>query len=55
MDSLSQLAKFCDYNFVIGQTIPDTKSRPTWKVIPGGTEVAVDGRNKTLYCLAIGR
>jgi len=53
MDSLSQLAKCC--NFVIGQTIPDTKSAPDWKVTPGGTEVAVDGRNKTLYCLAIGR
>ena len=37
------------------QTDPQTLSAPTWKVLPGSSEIAIEGRNKTLYCLAIGR
>ena len=41
--------------FVLGQTDPETPRAPAWKLIPAAIETAVEGRNKTLYCLAVGR
>lgn len=37
------------------QTDPKTLRSPTWAVLPGTTEMALEQRNKTLYCLAFGR
>ncbi|KAJ7375706.1 ATP-dependent DNA helicase chl1, partial [Desmophyllum pertusum] len=36
-------------------TDPGTLKSPSWAKIPNSAETAVEGRNKTLYCLAIGR
>ena len=41
--------------FVLDQTDPQTPRAPAWRLIPADTETAVEGRNKTLYCLAVGR
>ena len=41
--------------FVLGQTDPQTPRAPAWRLIPAAIETAVEGRNKTLYCLAVGR
>ncbi|CAH3151030.1 unnamed protein product, partial [Porites lobata] len=38
-----------------GQTDPGIPRAPAWKLIPAAIETAVEGRNKTLYCLAVGR
>ena len=40
---------------IVGQTDPQTPRAPEWKLIPNDNETAVEGRNKTLYCLAFGR
>ncbi|KAL9959377.1 hypothetical protein ACROYT_G032696 [Oculina patagonica] len=34
---------------------PETKQSPSWKVTPKSVETAIEGRNKTLYCFAVGR
>ena len=34
---------------------PGTRKSPAWEVTPDRVETAVEGRNKTLYCLAVGR
>jgi len=34
---------------------PGTLSSPAWRVNPDPAEIAVEGRNKTLYCFAVGR
>lgn len=34
---------------------PGTPQSPAWRVTPGSAETAVEGRNKTLYCFAVGR
>jgi len=34
---------------------PGTPKTPSWRVTPGNSETAVEGRNKTLYCFAVGR
>ena len=41
--------------FVLGQTDPQTPRAPAWRLVPAGLETAVEGRNKALYCLAVGR
>ena len=41
--------------FVLGQTDPQTPRAPAWRLVPAVVETAVEGRNKTLYCLAVGR
>ena len=41
--------------FVLGQTDPHKQRAPSWRLIPAATETDVEGRNKTLYCLAVGR
>ena len=40
---------------IVDQTDPQTPRAPAWKVIPDDKEMAVEGRNKTLYCFAFGR
>lgn len=34
---------------------PGTPQSPAWRVTPESAETAVEGRNKTLYCFAVGR
>lgn len=34
--------------------VSDNKS-PSWEVTPDPAETAIEGRNKTLYCFAVGR
>ena len=34
---------------------PGTPKSPSWEVTPELAEIAVEGRNKTLYCFAVGR
>ena len=34
---------------------PGTPKSPSWEITPQSTETAVEDRNKTLYCLAVGR
>ena len=41
--------------FVLGQTDPQTPRAPAWRLVPAVVETVVEGRNKTLYCLAVGR
>ena len=40
---------------IVEQPDPQTLRAPKWKLIPNDNETAVEGRNKTLYCLAFGR
>ena len=34
---------------------PATQKTPSWGITPNNAETAIQGKNKTLYCLAIGR
>ena len=42
-------------SFYAGAIDPGTPRSPSWKVTPKSNEIAVEGRNKTIYCLAVGR
>ena len=42
-------------NFDIGKADLGTLRAPAWRKTPGSQETAIEGRNKTLYCLAVGR
>jgi len=41
--------------FYLDMVDPGTPQTPSWRVTPGNNETAVEGRNKTLYCFAVGR
>ena len=43
--------------FILGQTDPKTPREPSWKwnLMSAAQEKAVEGKNKTFYCLAAGR
>ena len=42
-------------SFCVDMIDPETLSSPSWRVNPKSAEIAVEGRNKTLYCFAVGR
>lgn len=42
-------------SYLIEVSDPGIKKSPSWEVTPDLAETAIEGRNKTLYCFAVGR
>lgn len=42
-------------SYLIEVSDPGIKQSPSWEVRPDPAETAIEGRNKTLYCFAVGR
>jgi len=49
------LKKIVNKSLYIDMVDPGTPQAPSWRVTPTSAELAIQGKDKTLYCFAVGR